>query len=141
LDKLLEIHTIFKAIFILIQDPIVFITNRSGNPMVSGDKLSLAAIIALEMMEEFISVMERAANQIYNGRTLNEIQVEDYQLYMASHEYQRAVVCVWDSDDYFCVLESAASKAGLCLDEAAQLDVQLPEAEFDENMISGGFQV
>ena len=66
---------------------------------------------------------------------------KNYQLYMASHEYQRAVVCVWDSDDYFCVLESAASKAGLCLDEAAQLDVQLPEAEFDENMISGGFQV
>ena len=90
--RLLEIHTIFKAIFILIQDPIVFITNRSGNLMVSGDKLSLAAIIALDMME-----------------------VEDYQLYMASHEYQRAVVCVWDSDDYFRVLESAASKAGLCL--------------------------
>ncbi|MDD1758602.1 MAG: hypothetical protein LUQ22_07720 [Methanotrichaceae archaeon] len=35
----------------------------------------------------------------------------------------------------------AASKAGLCLDEAAQLDVQLPEAEFGENMVSGGFQV
>ena len=53
---------------------------------------------------------------------------KNYQLYMASHEYQRAVVCFWDSDDYFRVLESAASKAGLCLDEADQLDVQLPEA-------------
>ena len=45
--------------------------------------------MALEMLEEFISVIERAANQIHNGSTLNEIHVKDYQLYMASHEFKR----------------------------------------------------
>jgi hypothetical protein len=112
-----------------------------GNYMVSGDKLSLATTIALEMMEEFISIMELAANQICKGCTLDEMQVEDYRLYLASHEYQKAIVCVWDADEYFLVLESAASKAGLCLDETVRLDVQLPEAEFGENLVSGGFQV
>ena len=63
-----------------------------------------------------------------------------YQLYVVSNENHRAIVCVWDVEDYYRILDSAASQASICLDEAGHLEVNLPEAEFGENMITGGFQ-
>jgi hypothetical protein len=111
-----------------------------GSCMVSRDRLSIAANAALDMMNELISVMEQAAKQICDGSTLEDVQVYGYRLYVVSNEKQRAVVCVWDFEDYYRILDSAASQAGIRLDEAVHLEVNLPEAEFGENMVTGGFQ-
>jgi hypothetical protein len=108
--------------------------------MISKDRLSIAVKTALDMMNELISIMEQAAKQINNGLFLEDIQVGRHQLYIVSNENRRAIVYVWDSEDYYRILESAASHAGICLDEAVHLEINLPEAEFGENMITGGFQ-
>jgi len=112
--------------------------------MTSGDsctRLDLIACRAIEMMDDLISAMERAAEQIASGESLQGIDVSKYQLYMASETEggRRAVVCIWDADKCFDLIISAASEAGLCLDAMTKLDVKLPAAELGENMTSGGF--
>ncbi len=111
--------------------------------MIPGDsraRLDLIACRAIEMMDELIATMESAAEQIASGRAPKEIAVGKYELYMASQaEGNVAIVCAWDQEDYLDLLDQAASRSGVCLDAMTKLDVRLPETEFDENMISGGF--
>jgi hypothetical protein len=54
-------------------------------------------------------------------------------------DLQQAIVCVWSADDYFHLLETVASEAGVCLDDTEEISVQLPEAEFEDCMVTGGF--
>lgn len=111
--------------------------------MIPGDsrgRLEMIACRAIEMMDELIAIMESAAEQIANGHAPREIAVGKYELYMASQsEGRMAVVCAWDLEEYFDLLDQAASRSGVCLDAMTELDVGLPETEFGENMISGGF--
>jgi hypothetical protein len=112
--------------------------------MTSGDshtRLDLIACRAIEMMDDLIAAMEMAAEQIANGESPQEIDVRKYQLYMASGEEsgRRAVVCIWDVDECFDLLCSAASESGVCLETMTKLEVKLPDIEFGENMTSGGF--
>jgi len=44
-----------------------------------------------------------------------------------------------DYGEYYRIIEQAASENGLCLEEEARLEVTLPEAEFGEDMVTGGF--
>ncbi len=110
------------------------------NPEDSRARLDFAASRAIEMMDELITAMERAAEQIESGRAPREIAVGEYELYMASQaEGEVVVICALDQEEYFDLLDNAASKSGLCLDAMTEIEVRLPETEFGENMISGGF--
>ncbi len=112
--------------------------------MIAGDsraRLDLIASRTVEMMEEMISTMEQAAEQIVSGCPPEEISVKKYQIYMATDDQgsKKAVVCVLNPEEYFDLIDSAASKAGISLEETAELEIGLPETEFAENMITGGF--
>lgn len=112
--------------------------------MTPGDsrtRLDLIACKAIEMMNELIAAMEIAAEQIASGDAPHEIDVKKYQLYMAPEAEGggRAVVCFWDPEEYFDLLATAASEAGVSLEAMTELEVSLPESEFGENMITGGF--
>lgn len=93
---------------------------------------------ALERLYDLILVMERAADQVARGSALEEIEVGDHQLYVEEgSEY--AVVCVWGVEEYLDLLEAVASEAGICLEDAEELIVHVPEPEFEESMVTGGF--
>lgn len=110
------------------------------SPGDSRARLEMIARRAIEMMDELIATMETAAEQIADGRSPREIAVGKYELYMASQaEGNVAVVCAWDQEDYLDLLDMAASGSGVCLDAMTERDIGLPETEFGENMISGGF--
>ena len=93
---------------------------------------------ALEQLDDLILIMERAADQVASGGVLEEIEVGDYQLYMAEGSEQ-AIVCVLSADEYFDLLDTVASDAGVRLEDAEELIVHVPEPEFEESMVTGGF--
>ncbi len=112
--------------------------------MTPGDSrtgLELVACRAIEMMDELIAAMENAAEQIASGRAPQEIDVKEYQLYMApeAEEGKTAVVCFYDPEEYFDLLDAAALDTGVRLEAMTELEIRLPESEFGENMITGGF--
>ncbi len=112
--------------------------------MTPGDSramLDLVACRAIEMMDELIAAMETAAEQIASGCAPQEIDVKEYQLYMApeAKEGKTAVVCFYDPEEYFNLLYAAARDTGVSLEATTELAIRLPESEFGENMITGGF--
>ncbi len=112
--------------------------------MTPGDsraRLDLVACRAIEMMDELIAAMERAAEQIASGCAPQEIDIKEYQLYMApgGKEGGTAVVCFYDPEEYFDLLVAAATETGVRLEATTELEIRLPESEFGENMITGGF--
>lgn len=96
---------------------------------------------AMERLEEMIAIMEKAAAQVVNGQRLEEIGVGSYRLYIAtgSKDCDNSIVCVWSYDEYFDLLSSAAADEGICLEDMARLDVRLPETEFENDLVTGGF--
>jgi hypothetical protein len=44
-----------------------------------------------------------------------------------------------DYEEYLRILDRFARESGLCLDEQTELEVTLPEMEFGEDMVTGGF--
>jgi hypothetical protein len=80
---------------------------------------------ALERLDDLILVMERAADQVASGGALEEIEVSDYQLYMAEGS-ERAIVCVLGAEEYFDLLDAVASEAGVCLEDSEELIVHAP---------------
>jgi hypothetical protein len=92
----------------------------------------------LERLDDLILVMERAADQVASGAAIEEIEVGDYQLYMAEGS-ERAIVCIWGAEEYFDLLDAVASEAGVCMEESEELIVHVPETEFEESMVTGGF--
>jgi hypothetical protein len=95
---------------------------------------------AWERLEELIALMEKAADRVARGGRLEEMDVADHQLYMATEDLQQDIIFVWEAEDYFRLLETAASELGVCLDDAEEISVQLPEAEFEDCMVTGGFE-
>lgn len=109
--------------------------------MVSEDidrRMDKIADRALERLYDLIQVMERAADQVASGSALQEIEVGDHQLYMEEGS-EHAIVCVWGVEEYLDLLEAVASEAGICLEDAEELVVHVPEPEFEESMVTGGF--
>jgi hypothetical protein len=115
--------------------------------MVSEDvslKMDAIAAQVLERLEGLIATMERAAYQVASEGALEEIEIGDYQLYIATEDLQeadlqQAIVCIWSAEDYFRLLETVASDVGVCLDDTEEIAVQSPEAEFEDCMVTGGF--
>jgi hypothetical protein len=104
----------------------------------------IAASVA-ESLEALIEVMQEAAYQISRGRSLEEIPVGGYRLYLVKTDpeegqsHEEAIICTMDLEDYMSLLEKRAAEMGLRLDAASELEVAMPEAEFGEDMITGGF--
>ena len=84
-----------------------------------------------------------AADHISCGRALEEVDVGGFALYLARTDQDedrvRALVDVMDYEEYLRILDRVARESGLCLDEQTELEVTLPEMEFGEDMVTGGF--
>ncbi len=100
----------------------------------------------MQYLERHLQAMQKARDQISSGRAAEEIDDLGYRLYLARKDPKdrssraEAILCTLDYDEYCQILERAAGEFGLCLDEEAEIEVMLPEAEFEENMITGGFE-
>jgi hypothetical protein len=109
--------------------------------------LQKIAARVMEDLDGILLVMQKAAEQISSGRALEDIDDAGFHLYLARKDQKdrqsrvEAVLCAMSYDEYFHILEEAASEAGLCLEEEARLEVTLPDAEFEENMVTGGFEI
>jgi hypothetical protein len=105
--------------------------------------LEKVAARAVECLEDLLRVMRDAADQISCGRALEEIDVAGFALYLARADQDddraSALVGVMDYEEYLRMLDRVAREGGLCLDELTELVVTLPEMEFGEDMVSGGF--
>ena len=107
--------------------------------------LEAVAVRAVESLEDLIKVMQEAANQISCGRALEDVDVEGNTLYLARADQcddkSQALALVWvmDYEEYLRILDRVAREGGLCLDELTEREVILPEMEFGEDMVSGGF--
>ncbi|HWQ18974.1 MAG TPA: hypothetical protein VN455_04295 [Methanotrichaceae archaeon] len=101
----------------------------------------LIASLAIDHLEDMIDAMESAAERVARGDPVEEIDTRDYQIYAApaTDEGGLDIVCIMDAGDYFEVLECAATKAGVSLEEAEELVVTLPEMEFGDDLITGSF--
>jgi hypothetical protein len=100
----------------------------------------------VERMEDLIAIMQDAADQVSRGISLENVNVGSYQLYLAKKDIEEdesgqaeAVVCAIDFEDYIRILENVAAEQGFCLDEQAELEVTMPEAEFGDDLVTGGF--
>jgi hypothetical protein len=92
----------------------------------------------LEQLNDMILAMEKASDHVANGEALEQINVGDYPLFMAEGG-KKTILCAWSADDYFALIRDVASEFGIRLDEAEEISVQAPEAEFEESMVTGGF--
>jgi len=107
--------------------------------------LEKVAARAIECLEDLLRVMRDAADQISCGRALEEIDVAGFALYLARTDQDddqsraQALVGVIDYEEYLHILDSVARECGLCLDELTELKITLPEMEFGEDMVTGGF--
>jgi hypothetical protein len=112
----------------------------------SKKDLEHIAANVVESLEDLIQVMQDAADSVSLGLALEDAPVGDYQVYLAREKTEggqsqaKAVVCIMDFEDYIHLLEKTAAEEGICLDESTELKVNLPEAEFGEDMVSGGFE-
>lgn len=109
-------------------------------------ELQEIAARVMDDLEGLLLAMQRAAEHISSGRALEDIDDAGFHLYLARKDPKdrssraEAVLAAMGYDQYFHILEEAARKGGLCLEEETRLEVELPEAEFGEDMVTGGFE-
>ena len=102
--------------------------------------------LVVQDMEEILKAMNKAADQISSGRAAEEKDDSGYQLYLARKDSKdkssriEAVLYALDHEEFYRRLEATAAVSGLCVEQETRLEVELPEAEFEENMITGGFE-
>lgn len=108
--------------------------------------LQKIAARVMDDLDGILLVMQKAAEQISSGRALEDIDDAGLHLYLARKDQKdlqsraEAVLCTIGYDEYYRILEEAATEAGLCLERQTRLEVTLPDAEFEENMVTGGFE-
>ena len=92
-------------------------------------ELQKIAARVMEDLDGLLFVMHKAAEQISSGQAPEEIDDEGFHLYLARKDPKdrgsraEAVLCTMDYDQYFRILEEAASERGLCLEEETRLEV------------------
>lgn len=109
------------------------------------DMLENVASKVLEELGDILRVMQRAAEEIASGKPPEEIDISGLPLYMARSKEDpssrvRGVVYAMDYDQYMAMLDQVATKSGLCLEELTELEVNLPQMEFGEDLVTGGFE-
>jgi hypothetical protein len=108
-------------------------------PGASGVSLESIALGVVQRMENLLAAIDRADEQLACGAAPEEVTAGDYQIYLASIDNRRAIVCAWESEEYFDLVSSVALEMGLDLEATAQMETKLPEAEFAEGMVTGWF--
>jgi hypothetical protein len=109
------------------------------------DLQKIAASVMLDL-EGHLQAMQKAKEQLLSGRAIEDIDDLGYRLYMARRDPKdkssraEAILCTLDFEEYYGILEKAARDFGLCLEDETEIEVTLPDAEFEENMITGGFE-
>lgn len=108
--------------------------------------LTRIAGCVVKRMEDLIDIMQNAADEVARGVPLECIPASRYQLYLAEKHSDddepgqaEAVVCAMDFEEYIRILENIAAEQGVCLRDLTELEVVLPEAEFGEDLVTGGF--
>jgi len=101
--------------------------------------LESIALEVVQRMEELLAAVDLAAEQLARGAAPEEVAAGDYQIYLASVGCQRAIVCSWESEEYFDLVNSVALEMGLDLEATVQVETKLPEVEFAEGMVTGWF--
>jgi len=110
------------------------------------EELQHISRLVVQDMEGILQAMNKAADQISSGRAAEEIDDSGYQLYLARKNCRdkssriEAVLYALDHEEFYRRLEATAALSGLCLEQETRLEIELPEAEFEENMITGGFE-
>jgi hypothetical protein len=105
----------------------------------------IAAHVVVEMDGQLYA-MRKAAEHISSGGTLEDIDDAGYHLYLARKDPKdrgsraEAVMSTMEYDQFFHILEKTAAEWGLCLEEETLLEIELPGGEFEENMVTGGFE-
>lgn len=105
----------------------------------------IAAHVVVEMDGQLYA-MQKAAEQISSGRTLEDIDDAGYHLYLARRDPKdrgsrvEAVMSTMEYDRFFHIIEKIAAERGLCLEEETLREIELPVVEFEENMVTGGFE-
>jgi hypothetical protein len=113
---------------------------------IRNKELQEIAALVLGEIEGLLSAMEMAAEQISSGRRLEDIDDAGYHLYLARKDPKdlgsraEAVMGCMEYDGFIRIVESTAAQRGLCLEEETRLEIDLPVAEFEENMVTGGFE-
>jgi hypothetical protein len=105
----------------------------------SGVSLENIALRVVQRMEDLLAAIDQADEQLSAGAAPEEVAAGDYQIYLASIDSQRAIVCAWESEEYFDLVCSAAKEMGLDLEALAKVETKLPEVEFAEGMVTGWF--
>ncbi|MDD2756038.1 MAG: hypothetical protein PHS80_10970 [Methanothrix sp.] len=109
-------------------------------------ELQEIAAHVVEVMDGLLYAMQKAAEQISSGWILEDIDDAGYHLYLARKDPKdrgsraEAVMSTMEYDQFFHILEKTAAKKGLCLEEETMLEIELPGVEFEENMVTGGFE-
>ncbi len=111
----------------------------------SREKLDAVAAVVLEGLDDILMVMQKATEQLSSGKPPEEIDIAGVPLYMARSKEDdagcvRGVVYAMDYDEYTNMLDKVARKNGLCLEELTELEVNIPQMEFGEDLVTGGFE-
>ena len=109
------------------------------------EELDKVASKVLEGLDGILRVMQRAAEEIASGKPPEDIEISGLPLYMARSKEDpsgrvRGVVYAMDYDQYLQMLDQVATKSGLCIEEQTELEVNLPQLEFGEDLVTGGFE-
>jgi hypothetical protein len=94
----------------------------------------------MESLVDLIRVMQDTADHVSRGLALEDAPVCDYQIYLLKEKieegqsHEKAIICTMDFENYTYLLEKTAADLGICLDESTELNVNLPEAEFGEDL-------
>jgi len=105
----------------------------------------IAALVVGEI-DGLLFAMHKAAEQISSGCMLEDIDDAGHHLYLARKDPKdrgsrvEAVMSTMEYDQFFHIIEEIAAQRGLCLEAETRLEVELPGAEFEENMVTGGFE-
>jgi hypothetical protein len=124
------------------------ITRWCNQMAINKPKRGLEEVAAhvMESLVDLIRVMQDTADHVSRGLALEDAPVCDYQIYLLKEKneegqsHAKAIVSPMDYEDYIHLLEKTAAELGIYIGESTELKVNLPEAEFGEDLVSGGFE-
>jgi hypothetical protein len=110
------------------------------------NELFRMSLRVMQDLEGHLLAMEKAVKQISSGRELEAVDDSGYHLYLArkdpkdSSSRAEAVLSTLDYEDFYRLMERAAEQFGLSLEDETEMEVVLPDVEFEENLVTGGFE-
>ncbi|VVB71838.1 Uncharacterised protein [uncultured archaeon] len=112
---------------------------------IDQETMEKVASLAVKHLEDLIAAMQSAQEQVSSGTPLEAVHVADFQLYLARTDNGveqgriRAVATSMEYEEFVRLIKRAACESGIRLEAEATLEVTLPEAEFGDGLVTGGF--